>query len=238
VLVYLAAQTPNLALQGRGSLLDPPPAPPPPGFGTFASIDELAVEVELDVIRDVLPKLLYEIGYRDPEGIGPTSGMPSLKDVVLGLSWGQHKLDALTRATENLEALARRIAPPPAPPAAPPPREKEPADPNASGIVTPEAPAELPHRDNDRPAIASGTTTLDPAARAVAAAYALRKEGKPVSVRAACKAAGVDRSNLIARHPETVRLIEQLAEPDREPPSGKHDRRTENLDAWDDPDDD
>src|SRR5262249_14912477 len=39
----------------------------------------------------------------------------------------------------------------------------------------------------------------DPVARAVAAAYALRRAGKPVSVRAACKAAGVDRKHLTTK---------------------------------------
>lgn len=73
----------------------------------------------------------------------------------------------------------------------------------------------------------------DPASRAVAAAYALRKAGRPVSVRAACKAARVDRNHLAKRHPETVKLIEQLAEPDRAPLRGAIDRRAGNLDAWD-----
>jgi hypothetical protein len=97
-------------------------------------------------------------------------------------------------------------------------------------------------RKNRRPAAdTSGSKarpTGDPASRAVAAAMALRKAGKPVSVRAACKAAGVDRKNLTANHPETVQLIEQLAEPDREPSRGSIDRRTGSLDAWDDPEED
>jgi hypothetical protein len=78
----------------------------------------------------------------------------------------------------------------------------------------------------------------DPASRAVAAALALRKQGKLVSVRAACLVAKVDRKNLTARHPETIEFIEQLAEPDRKPSSGKHDRRTGFLDALDDSEDD
>ena len=78
----------------------------------------------------------------------------------------------------------------------------------------------------------------DPAARAVAAAYSLRKAGKPVSVRAACAAARVDRKNLAAKYPEAIKIIEQLAEPDRSPPKGGTDRRTGNRDAWDESDDD
>jgi hypothetical protein len=49
-----------------------------------------------------------------------------------------------------------------------------------------------------------------------------------------CAAAKVDRNNLSKRHPEIIKLIEQLAEPDRLPPSGKRDRRTRTLEAVND----
>ncbi len=78
----------------------------------------------------------------------------------------------------------------------------------------------------------------DPASRALAAALALRKAGKPVSVRAACEAAGVDRKNLAAKHPEAIEFIERLAEPDRQLRTGMRDRRTGNLEAQDDSDED
>ena len=78
----------------------------------------------------------------------------------------------------------------------------------------------------------------DPAARAVAAAYARQKGGEPISIRAVCRDARIDRNNLAKNHPETVRLIEQLAEPDRAPARGTIDCRSRNLDAWDDPEDD
>jgi hypothetical protein len=78
----------------------------------------------------------------------------------------------------------------------------------------------------------SGIATLDPASRAVAAAHELHKAGKPVSVRAACRIARVDRKNLAARHPETIELIERLGEPDRTPRKGRIDPRTGNLDAY------
>lgn len=72
----------------------------------------------------------------------------------------------------------------------------------------------------------------------MAAAYALRKSGKAVSVRSACKAARVDRKHLAVKYPEAIEIIERLAEPDRKPPRGSIDRRTGSFDAWDDPDDD
>jgi hypothetical protein len=80
--------------------------------------------------------------------------------------------------------------------------------------------------------------TLDPAGRAVGAAYALQRAGKPVSVRAACKDAGVDRNNLAVRHPEIVQLLEKMAKADRSPPTKATDRRTGNLDGWNGPEDD
>ncbi len=78
----------------------------------------------------------------------------------------------------------------------------------------------------------------DPASRAVAAAYQLRKGGKSVTIRAVCRAAGVDRNNLADNHPEIIQLIRQLGEPDRKPPSGTRDRRTGDLQAVDDSEDD
>jgi len=68
--------------------------------------------------------------------------------------------------------------------------------------------------------------------KAMAAAYALNREGKPVSVRAACKRARVDRKNLVDNYPETVALIEALAKPDRALRRGIRDRRTGDVDAW------
>jgi hypothetical protein len=79
---------------------------------------------------------------------------------------------------------------------------------------------------------------VGPAGRAVGAAYELRDAGRPISIRSVCRKAGVDRNNLTEKYPEVVKLIEQLAEPDRTPPRGSTDRRTPNLEAWDSPDDD
>src|SRR5208337_793464 len=80
-------------------------------------------------------------------------------------------------------------------------------------------------------------TELTPPARAVAAAYDLQREGKPISLKAACKRAGVDRANLRKLYPEAARIIAGLAAPDGKPPRAIHDRRTGNIDALDETDD-
>src|SRR5208337_489621 len=82
----------------------------------------------------------------------------------------------------------------------------------------------------------NGSTGLDltPPARAVAAAYDLQREGKPISLKAACKRAGVDRANLRKLYPEAARIIAGLAAPDGKPPRAIHDRRTGNIDAVED----
>ncbi len=79
---------------------------------------------------------------------------------------------------------------------------------------------------------------LTPPARAIAAAYDLQKEGKPVSLRAACDKAKVDRANLRRRYPDAVKAIEALSEADRAPRRGVWDRRTGDVDGWDSDDDD
>ncbi len=140
--VWLAAQALNVALQGRNSIFEPlPETDPNPGFRSFVGV-ELDAEMQCGVIRDVLPKLLYCIGYRDPEGIGPVTGMPSLAGVRMGPDQGQRELDTLARAVEHLEALVREIGPPPAPP----PREDEKPAATAAGTEAP------PPEENQPPA--------------------------------------------------------------------------------------
>jgi hypothetical protein len=78
----------------------------------------------------------------------------------------------------------------------------------------------------------------DPAARAIGAAIVLLKEGSPISLRAACKKAGVDRKHLSDKYPDAVESIKKLGAPNGVPPKGAVDRRTGNLECWDDPDDD
>jgi hypothetical protein len=78
---------------------------------------------------------------------------------------------------------------------------------------------------------------LKPGARAIAAAYELKKEGRPVSLNAACKRARVDRDNLRRNHPEAVRTIKALSAPDRPPRRGTRDQRTGDIDAVDEAED-
>jgi hypothetical protein len=77
----------------------------------------------------------------------------------------------------------------------------------------------------------------DPASQAIAAALSLHKQGKPVSVRSACKTARVDRNHLADKYRQAVELIKKLSLPDRKPPMAKWDRRTRSLEAVDDSDD-
>jgi hypothetical protein len=73
-----------------------------------------------------------------------------------------------------------------------------------------------------------------PASLVYAAAIDLKKEGKPVSLNAACKRAGVDRKNIAKRHPEVANAIRMLADPYQLLPRAIRDRRTGNLDAIED----
>jgi hypothetical protein len=71
----------------------------------------------------------------------------------------------------------------------------------------------------------------------MAAALALLKEGRPISLKAACERSGVDRKSLRHRHPETADAIRRMANLNRAPRRGIVDRRTGNLDAPDDSED-
>lgn len=77
---------------------------------------------------------------------------------------------------------------------------------------------------------------LKPGGKALSAAYELRKEGRPVSLNAACKRAGVDRKNIRANYPEVVNAIRAMAAPDRTPARGMIDRRTGRVEAVGDDD--
>ncbi|SIN70018.1 hypothetical protein SAMN05444166_0227 [Singulisphaera sp. GP187] len=67
--------------------------------------------------------------------------------------------------------------------------------------------------------------------RALAAAYELVSAGKPVSVKAACERAGVDRKNIGKRWPEIVAAIAKLGQTDRLPHRATIDRRTGTIDG-------
>lgn len=60
--------------------------------------------------------------------------------------------------------------------------------------------------------------------RATAAAYALLKEGRRVSIQAVCKRAGLDRSHLSKRYPGAIKIIKQIGAPDRNPRRGSKGR--------------
>ena len=57
------------------------------------------------------------------------------------------------------------------------------------------------------PQSVSPSDGLNPGTKAVGAAYQLQKEGKPISLSAACAKAGVDRKNVGRRYPEAVKAI-------------------------------
>src|SRR5262249_22244184 len=94
--------------------------------------------------------------------------------------------------------------------------------------------------DSTKTRQASGPQPLSdskPPARVIAAVYQLKLEGRPISLRAACERAGVDRKHLRARYPETAIMIQQLAKATRTPRRGKRDARTGALHAVDEPED-
>src|SRR5262249_35738455 len=79
--------------------------------------------------------------------------------------------------------------------------------------------------------------SLTPGSRVVAAAYELQKEGKRISLRAACARAGVDRTNLKKRYPEAVEIVRRIKVPDRDRRRGKRDPRTGDIEAVDESED-
>jgi len=101
----------------------------------------------------------------------------------------------------------------------------------AKEIVDP-TPIPPPRQDRD-----DRSPTRSPGALAIAAAYELSKAGRPVSLKAACEKAGVDRKNVERRYPEAVSTIKALSVPDRPPRRGRVDRRTGVLDGVDERDD-
>ncbi len=102
------------------------------------------------------------------------------------------------------------------------------------GQMAPPSPGFTPRPSVEHAGTPPKQETLTPGARAIAAAYELHREGKPVTVRAACLRARVDRANLRKNYPEAITAIELLSRPDRTPPGAAHDRRTNRFDAVDD----
>jgi len=68
--------------------------------------------------------------------------------------------------------------------------------------------------------------------KAIAAACELRKEGSPISIRAVCKRAGIDRKHFSEAYADIARTIEFMSQPDRAPKRGTWDRRKLDLEVW------
>lgn len=108
---------------------------------------------------------------------------------------------------------------------------------------TPAAPRVIPETTTKAPAGGTDSESIArPEAppvgieeRAIAAAYALLKEGKSVSVKAACERAGVNRGHLMTRYPGVVEIINAIAAPSRVPKRGSkaRDGRIEAVDDGD-----
>jgi hypothetical protein len=76
-------------------------------------------------------------------------------------------------------------------------------------------------------------TNLTPGNKAIAAALDLKREGLPVSLKAACERAGVDRANIRRRYPDAVKAIRALSVPDGVIPRATRDSRTGDFDVVD-----
>ncbi len=101
----------------------------------------------------------------------------------------------------------------------------------------PEASQSDPARKTVNPSDPSGGSTpeADPVpVEVISAAYALRAQGKPVSVRAACKKSGRDRKHFTQTYPEAVKMVEMMAAPGRQPIRGS--KVNGNLEACEDDD--
>jgi hypothetical protein len=183
--------------------------------------------------------------------VGRTDG--DARPRVVSLHWPD---DTVTRVESDSVVTHTSVqavsTPPPASKAlaasgteAPAPTERPPAGkaPAASGN---EAPGNHEARPDDlTPAgnalAASGDDgppeRLSIRGRALGAAADLKTEGRPVTLKAVCQRAKIDRGHLRERYPEVVRAIRTLGTPDRTPRPGTRDRRTGDIDGVDDPED-
>lgn len=97
----------------------------------------------------------------------------------------------------------------------------------------PQAPVEITGAGTVNLSIPSGESTAEAdtiPVEVISAAYALRAQGKSVSVRAACKKAGHDRKHFTDAYPEAVKTVEMIAAPDRQPIRGR--KVNGNLEAY------
>ncbi len=93
-------------------------------------------------------------------------------------------------------------------------------------MVAPDAP-QAPVSDlgggtaNPSPPSRESTPEGDPiSVKVISAAYALSRQGKPVSISAACEKAGVNRSHFVQRYPNEAKAVKAMATPDRQPIRG------------------
>ncbi|MEW4569728.1 hypothetical protein AB1L88_17830 [Tautonia sp. JC769] len=180
--------------------------------------------------RDLSPATLSA---EQAAAVVPSLRMRAGEGVVFADRWpeaGPHEyqalLDAIRAADLVCLAAAESEAPEPAP-LGPPvscTQGVEQESPKALAVAAP------PHEANPFP-------KLSPPGKALAAAYDLKREGRPVSIKAATERAGVNRSHLIKRYPEAVRLIKALGTPDGRVPRGSKDRQTGTIEAANDDED-
>lgn len=154
-------------------------------------------------------------------GLGDRSGDGLTKPTDLGRpGW----VEKLREIIADLESWKSAFEPPPNGP--PTPAVVNHDDLSAKSVES---------RETRKRKAADGKPT--PGAHAIAAAYELQKEGKPVSLNAVCKRAGVDRGNLRRNYPEAIQIIKTLGSPDRSPRRGVRDHRTGDIDGVDDDED-
>jgi hypothetical protein len=91
---------------------------------------------------------------------------------------------------------------------------------------TPKQPVSEPPKTPQCPSERTTETSTPVEVRVINAAWQLKEDGKRVSVRGACKLAGVDRSNFARRHPRVAMLIRSLIRSDHDRPRGLRDPRT------------
>jgi hypothetical protein len=126
--ILFAAQALTLALDGRQSIFDSPVRAEQPlginiriyGKDQERRTQSLAA-IEVRVIRNVVPRLIYCIGHHHPipaghgatrenyENLCRTWGFPSVADVEMRATNGGRELEALARAVNALEELASSL---------------------------------------------------------------------------------------------------------------------------------
>ena len=138
--------------------------------------------------------------------------------------------------SESAFCYPERRPPPPPLPRSNEDKETEPTVAiDESGLSEAEAPliVELSELAPERRlATKSKSARLNPKDKAIAAMMDLQQKRQPISLRAVCTKAKIDRGHLVAKYPEVIKMIENLAGPDRVLKRGIFDQRNSNLDAF------